>query len=142
MGQPQKLIADILQPGNEQSPKFSRFTQIDDLASYLKKLFSSLTQPNKNFKMEVRQAIPPQLQVDQELFVSILVNLFSIAMNSMSKGTIYVLIRYDYRRKCLKVIMEQKGGIQDHKKNVEVDQSIDQSYMDQSIVNPENLEFK
>jgi hypothetical protein len=39
MGQPQKLIADILQPGNEQSPKFSRFTQIEDLVSYMKKLF-------------------------------------------------------------------------------------------------------
>ena len=61
--------------------------------------------------MEARQAIPSQLQVDQELFVSILVNLFNIAINSMSKGTIYVSIRYDYRRKCLKVIMEQKGSI-------------------------------
>ena len=118
IGQPQKLISDILKPGNA-SPSFSRFTQIDDLVPLLQRLFTSLTHSGKFFKLTARAAIPPKLLVDEELFISILTNLFSIAMNSMEKGTIYILIRYDYRKKCLKVEMEQQGKITDHAKMTE-----------------------
>lgn len=96
----------------------------------------------KNFKLEVKYAIPDNLHLDEELFVSTLINIFCIAMHSMLKGTIYILIKYDYRHKCLKVDIEQKGRISDHNQDLKPDFSHDQSYVEQfSIVNPESLEF-
>ena len=74
---------------------------------------------NKSFRLEAKPAIPSKLLVDEELFISVLVNLFSIVMNSMDKGIVYVFIHYDYRKKCLKVEMEQQGAITDHAKIAE-----------------------
>ena len=103
----------------------SFFTKTEDLVKNLEKLLKSLNLDirEKNFKLEVKYAIPLMLHLDEELFVSTLINLFCIAMHSMQKGTIYILIKYDYRHKCLKVEIEQKGIISDHTQDMKVDVS-------------------
>ena len=107
-------------------------TNPDDLISNLEMLLTSLVRgktgseenegskdpyvntsnwSKKMFEIIVSEGIPTKLHLDEELFLSIVLNLFVLTLQTIKKGFIYILIGYDYKRKCLKVQIDEKGMI-------------------------------
>ena len=60
------------------------------------------------FKIVVQEGLPSNLCCQEQMVKAVVCNVFSLALNSLQRGFIYVLVDYDFKRKMLSLTIEVK----------------------------------
>ena len=67
------------------------------------------------FQLIISDGLPQSLQSDQDLILSVILNLFSLSLERNERCYIYVILSYDYKQQMLKINIDEKAINQDHR---------------------------